>query len=124
MVLFTSGASLAAFKVAAFLYHVYGVVVRCAKKQMGRIHARRIVASMTHIHAFGYGAVMDFPRQAMGTNNALLPANTENTITTVRLCTGPNPTGIRLLDILPEAFSQGSNFSCHVTMITQRRGLS
>lgn len=84
--------------------HIAIVVGVCAQKEMLRIHAARIVAMMANEHAWRYGATMQFPRNTMGSQCLpVVSTGIDNTVSegTRRAC--PNPTRVRLLDILPKA---------------------
>lgn len=52
-------------RLAILLVSVIHIVLMSAKKEMGGIHARSMIAGVANFHAFGYGAKVYLPRYAL-----------------------------------------------------------
>lgn len=98
--------SLFATRLSALLHLVLHVVVIRAKKQMVRVDTSAHIAAMTDEHAVRDGAVMDYPREAMGAFFGAVPAADMNNAIPMTVATCPQPTAIGLLDMRPETFGK------------------
>lgn len=98
--------SLFAARLSALLHLVLHVVVICTKKQMVRVDTSAHVATMADEHAVRDGAVMHYPRKAMGAFFGAVPTADLNNPITMTVATCPQPTAIGLLDMRPETFGK------------------
>jgi hypothetical protein len=86
-------------ELSAFGNLVIHIVLRCPKEQMGRVHARRIVATMTDHHANRDLTIMNNPRNTVGFKGLSVIFNFP--ISSI-IGTSPNPTGVRFVDVFPK----------------------
>lgn len=90
--------------VAILGYFVRHIISICAKKQMGWIHAGRIVASMANMHMVRDWAVRQLPRNAVSRNDLIVKSGLP---VTLAICVPlPLPTIVKAadLDLHPEMF--------------------
>lgn len=87
--------------------HVERVVALCSKKEVRRIYATRIVASVEHALANGYGPVREFPRHAVSLYQSA-GAAPDAAIAEATTCRAPDPayTRIRASNLRPEPFCE------------------
>jgi hypothetical protein len=86
---------------SAFCRHVACIVRVCAKPQMFRVHARRIVATMQHVQSFRDFAVMQYPRDTMCQFHSPIMRDAPIAMFVATSC--PQPTVIRFVNIGPKA---------------------
>lgn len=87
---------------------ILNIVILCAKKQMIWIHARFIVAFVTHIHSFWNGAIAHLKCQPVGKE---CPPNSLHFPISVGLCaSNPIPTVCKASSLhpIPESFFKGA----------------
>lgn len=86
---------------------VGGVVLGRAEPKVCRVDAQPGIAGMQHVQASRDGAIVDLPREPMGTHHAT-PAvtNADLAVPTQVAATSPEPAGagIAPIDVLPETF--------------------
>jgi hypothetical protein len=89
---------------ATLLGHIEGVLVVSPQEQVLRVHAWGVVAAVAYLKAFGDRSHQELVGEPMGSSGPVLDA--QLTITTgLEAGTSPEPTGLGLLDLLPEAFN-------------------
>lgn len=98
---------------------VFGV---SSKKQMLRIHARRIVAAMTDAQTFWNRSERKLPRYSVGefiSFGASLVSSPveESPVAEARALRSPQPTRICFVNLAPKAFCGCYSFSSHTTFI-------
>lgn len=84
---------------ASFRHHISNIVAVGPDKQVLRIAARRMVATMTNLHAFCDWALCQFPRKPMRV--IFVSANTERTVAQRRFVSSPYPAFAGLIDESP-----------------------
>lgn len=97
---------------SAFLQRVLNIVLVGAEKQVRRVYAWRIVASVANAHACRDGAVRQNPRYSVGTNTSSLEL--KSSVFVWINSASPSPALTGLLSLTPEAFG---NF--HVGIVSQ-----
>lgn len=97
-----------AMSLSTFSVHVGKVFGGGAKKQVGRVDASANVASVADAQAIGYGAVVKFPRYAMGVYHCLgsLCSDSSITICTQEALPQPAFVGGTGRYVLPKAFTE------------------
>ena len=100
-------------RLAMFLYAIANIVAFCAKKQMPRINASRVVAVMEHAKIVGDVSKVNCPRNSVRKNMWGSPTGTHHPISLSVLASRPNPApfkrwavrwnGPRLIDLFPKA---------------------
>lgn len=99
---------------AALRFHIGHVVSLSTKKQVGRIDARWGIATVKYAQVSGDGAVMDFPRKAMGANQ--LHSASERAVAIGGCTPRPQPTPTRMrpfIDVFPKPFFYSTVFTWH-----------
>lgn len=84
---------------AKFCVHVQGVVLGCAEKQVGRIHARTVVAAMADIESTWNGANMRFEAGSVCSDRAIV--NGDDPVAGVRDAATPIPAPSAMIDACP-----------------------
>lgn len=95
---------------ASLRSHVLGVVASRTEEEMRRVTARGVVAVVEHAKPFGYGAIMQFPGDAMREQHRTGAwACPELTVAFVLRARRPLPTSGCEAYLCPESISQGSH---------------
>ena len=86
----------------ALFGHIHHVVFLCSQKQVGRVYARRVVASMADKQTLFNRAICQLKRKPVG--KVFLPAETEVTIPPAVCACGPVPALVcaATVDLLPK----------------------
>lgn len=93
-----------------FVGHVFGL---SSEEQMGRIHARRIVATMKNTESFRNRSVGESPAKSMDSNRLLGLGVHYLSIPMLGSTSGPDPAFLpaSFFDLYPEAFRDRLSFS-------------
>jgi hypothetical protein len=101
---------------AALCVSIPRVVYVRPKKQMGRVHARRVVALMTNKHSIRNGTVGDLPRKPVRTDClASTSRHAKNPIAILFFGARPKPTRVRVAsaNVSPESDLDWFGFPAH-----------
>ena len=102
------------------LSHVFRVFLGRSRKQVGWIHARRIVASVADKHPVWNRSVMNFPRHPMGINSlSAFAAPVDHSIARLEATPRPFPTrlGARWDNISPKTGLKWYWFGSHLSLL-------
>ncbi len=99
--------------VAALFHHIGSVLCGSAKEKMCRIDTGWVIAMVAYVQAIRDRRIVHFVRKSMGANDSpSSPGALQYTISTMRFCASPKPTGICFVDISPESL-----FRCSVLIL-------
>lgn len=107
-----------AFAICMSLFHKHIMVVfsESPKKQVVRVHARRIIAMVTNALSIRNRAIVQLPREAMGGYHPMLSRLLQPTIA-FNNRTSPQPTSLSLLNLCPKTlFTAWSTSLAHACM--------
>lgn len=107
---------------SAFSFHIGHIFEMGSEPEMVRVYAKAVIptgAIMQNVHSFGYGTVVDNPRddmrpQSFRSPRIRLPENEHHSIFAFQIRSiadrqgsRPQPAGLRFVDLGPEAFYDG-----------------
>ena len=103
---------------SALLDLIRGVIRWRAKKQVRRINARWRIAGVADVLAVSDRAVMNSPREPVGSHQWASSSHVENAVTAERRGSGPHPASGGSSDVLPEALLWGLGGCRHTPILT------